>query len=95
VRVVRPGGQIVITSRIGAEAGARRAVEHWFQPVANRLGWRTEFDWARCAERSPHVELVERRALPPLGHFSLIRFAKLGSPPRPADDRAPVAPQPH
>jgi hypothetical protein len=24
------------------------------------------------------VELIERRAVPPLGHFSLIRFRKLG-----------------
>ena len=84
-RVVRPGGEIVLTSRVGAEGGARRKVEHWLQPAANRLGWRTEFDWARY-ERwlagRPDMKLVERRALPPLGHFSLIRFAKLDDPGR-------------
>lgn len=78
-RVVRPGGEIVLTSRVGAEGGLRRTLERGFAPVARRLGWRTEFDWSRYvrwAERSPEMRLVERRAMPPLGHFSLIRFAK-------------------
>lgn len=78
-RVLRPGGEIVLTSRVGADKGVRRALEHGFAPVARRLGWRTEFDWSRYvrwAEGSPGMHLVERRAMPPLGHFSLIRFAK-------------------
>jgi phosphatidylethanolamine/phosphatidyl-N-methylethanolamine N-methyltransferase len=48
-------------------------------PVTSRLGFRTEFAWdryVRWAARSPTVQLIERRPLPPLGHFSLIRFAK-------------------
>jgi phosphatidylethanolamine/phosphatidyl-N-methylethanolamine N-methyltransferase len=80
VRVVKPGGEIVITSRIGAEAGVRAAVEKRLMPVTSRLGFRTEFPWdryLRWAARLPAVRLVERRSIPPLGHFSLIRFAKL------------------
>ncbi len=71
-RVLRPGGEIVITTRIGAEAGLRRAVEHALAPVTSRLGWRTEFAWNRYAAWAADapVEIVERRALPPLGHFS-------------------------
>jgi phosphatidylethanolamine/phosphatidyl-N-methylethanolamine N-methyltransferase len=68
-------------SRIGAEAGLRKAIEHWFAPAARKLGWRTEFPWERYAswaERTPSVHLIERRAIPPLGHFSLIRFGKGG-----------------
>src|SRR6266478_5338373 len=48
--------------------------------VARRLGWRPEFRWqrlARWAERHGGVRLLERRAMPPLGHFSLIRFERL------------------
>jgi phosphatidylethanolamine/phosphatidyl-N-methylethanolamine N-methyltransferase len=78
-RVLKPGGEIVLVSRVGAEAGLRRALEQWFAPAARRLGWRTEFAWdryVRWAERPHGVRLVERRAVPPLGHFSLIRFAK-------------------
>ena len=81
-RVLKPGGEIVLVSRVGAEAGLRRAFEHWFAPMAHRLGWRTEFPWARFArwaERAHGVRLVERRAMPPLGHFSLVRFAKTGA----------------
>ncbi len=78
-RVLKPGGEIVILSRVGAEAGPRRAVEHFIAPVARRLGWRTEFSWGRYANwaaRSPSIYLIERRPMPPLGHFSLIRFGK-------------------
>jgi phosphatidylethanolamine/phosphatidyl-N-methylethanolamine N-methyltransferase len=78
-RVLKPGGEIILLSRVGAEAGLRRTIEHWVAPAARKLGWRTEFSWERYAAwaaRSEGVELVERRAMPPLGHFSLIRFRK-------------------
>jgi len=80
-RVLKPGGEIVLVSRVGAEAGLRRALEHWFAPAARKLGWRTEFSFERYASwaaRTKDVRLVERRAMPPLGHFCLIRFAKEG-----------------
>ena len=55
------------------------AVEQCFAPLTHWLGWRLEFPWSRYtnwAERAYGVRLVERRAMPPFGHFSLIRFAK-------------------
>src|SRR5262249_7302228 len=79
-RVVRPGGEIILVNHIGAEARLRRAFEHWFAPVARRLGWRPEFPWRRLAHWAEHrrdVELIERRPMPPLGHFSLVRFGKV------------------
>ena len=79
-RVLRPGGEIILTSRIGAETGLRGGAEKLLMPVTRRLGWRTEFPWARYerwAARSGTVRLLEKRALPPLGHFCLIRFARL------------------
>jgi phosphatidylethanolamine/phosphatidyl-N-methylethanolamine N-methyltransferase len=78
-RVLKPGGEIVLVSRVGAEAGLRRVLERWFAPAARKLGWRTEFSWqrySRWAERTRGMQLIERRAMPPFGHFSLIRFAK-------------------
>ena len=80
-RVLKPGGEIVLVSRVGAEAGLRRSLEHWFQPAARKLGWRTEFSFARYAawaSRTQGMTLVERRSMPPFGHFSLIRFRKEG-----------------
>lgn len=82
-RVVRPGGEIIITSRIGADAGLRGTIERWLMPVTTRLGWRTDFPWSRFETwlaTAPGISLVERRPLPPLGHFSLIRFSRSGEP---------------
>ena len=79
-RLVRPGGEIVLVNHIGAESGPRALFEQWFAPLARRLGWRPEFrfrtlsDWA---ERHGGVRVIERRAMPPMGHFSLIRFERL------------------
>jgi phosphatidylethanolamine/phosphatidyl-N-methylethanolamine N-methyltransferase len=80
-RVLKPGGEIILVSRVGAEAGLRRSLEHWFAPAARKLGWRTEFSFERYAKwagRTQGIRLIERRAMPPLGHFSLIRFLKEG-----------------
>jgi phosphatidylethanolamine/phosphatidyl-N-methylethanolamine N-methyltransferase len=79
-RVVRPGGEIVLVNHIGAETGFRRLFENAFAPVARRLGWRPEFPWARLADwaaRRPDIRFLERKAMPPMGHFSLIRYGKL------------------
>jgi phosphatidylethanolamine/phosphatidyl-N-methylethanolamine N-methyltransferase len=79
-RVLKPGGVIVLVNHIGAETGLRRTFENGFAPVARRLGWRPEFPWARLAAwagRQPDIRLIERRPMPPLGHFSLIRFGKV------------------
>jgi len=83
-RVLRPGGEIILVSRVGAEAGLRRALEKWFAPAARKLGWRTEFSFQRYdqwAKKTHGVQLIERRAMPPFGHFSLIRFGKEGGAP--------------
>jgi len=82
-RVTRPGGEIILVNHLGAETGVRRAFEQGFAPLARHLGWRPEFGWdrlARWAERHGGVRLIERRAMPPFGQFSLIRFARTGAP---------------
>ena len=81
VRVLRPGGEIILVNHIGAESGPRWLFERGFAPVARRLGWRPEFPWeriAKWAKRHGGVRLIERVPMPPLGHFSLIRFEKAG-----------------
>jgi len=78
-RVLKPGGEIILVSRVGAELGLRKSLERWFAPAARKLGWRTEFPFERYTawvERNGSVYLTERRAVPPFGHFSLIRFGK-------------------
>ncbi len=79
LRVLKPGGEIVLTTRLGAERGLRGIVEATLSPVVNRLGWRTEFAWSRYQDWIDSVggvAVLERRPLPPLGHFSLVRLQK-------------------
>ncbi len=80
-RVTKPGGEIILVNHLGAENGFRAAYESAVAPLARQLGWEVAFRWARLeqwAARHGGVELIERRPMPPLGHFSLIRFGKLG-----------------
>jgi phosphatidylethanolamine/phosphatidyl-N-methylethanolamine N-methyltransferase len=82
-RVLRPGGEIILINRIGAETGPRRTLEHALMPLSQKLGWRLEFPWTRFAdwvEGADGIRLIERRPVPPLGHFSLIRFGKAATP---------------
>ena len=80
VRVVRPGGELIILTRVSADAGVRRFIEQTLQPVVRPLGFRTaEFAWSRYTKwlsGARGIELAERRLIPPLGHFSLVRFRK-------------------
>jgi phosphatidylethanolamine/phosphatidyl-N-methylethanolamine N-methyltransferase len=79
-RVLRPGGEIILLSRVSADAGMRRFIEQRLQPVVRQLGFRTDFAWSRYTEwaAGAHgMKLVERRPVPPFGHFSLIRFRKV------------------
>ena len=81
-RVIRPGGEIVLINHIGAESGPRALLEQWFAPLAGRLGWRPEFPFKRLtdwAARNGAVRVIERRPMPPLGHFALIRFERLAN----------------
>lgn len=79
-RVLRPGGELIILTRISADAGVRRFIERRLQPVVRPLGFRTaEFTWSRYAQwlaGTEEMELVESRSMPPLGHFSLLRIRK-------------------
>ena len=80
-RVLRPGGELIILTRVSADTGVRRFIEQRLQPVVRPLGFRTaEFAWSRYAQwlAGAHgMELAERRLIPPLGHFSLVRFRKI------------------
>jgi phosphatidylethanolamine/phosphatidyl-N-methylethanolamine N-methyltransferase len=79
-RVIKPGGESVLVNHSGAESGPRRLFEICFAPLARRLGWRPEFRFGRLASwaaRHGGVRVIERRPMPPLGHFSLIRFERL------------------
>jgi phosphatidylethanolamine/phosphatidyl-N-methylethanolamine N-methyltransferase len=81
-RVLRPGGEIILLNHLGAEEGPRAALERVFAPLAQRLGWQPDFPYARLvawAARHDGIRLIDRRPMPPFGHFSLIRFGRNGA----------------
>ena len=78
-RVLRRGGEIVLVNHVGAERGPVAAVEAWLGRRATKLGWHPQFPWATIGDwlaTRPDLCLVERRALAPIGLFTLVRIAK-------------------
>jgi phosphatidylethanolamine/phosphatidyl-N-methylethanolamine N-methyltransferase len=79
-RVVKKGGEIVLINHIGAERGVMATLETWLGRRAAALGWRPEFPWTIVGDwlaQRPDIELAERRKLPPLDLFTLIRLKRL------------------
>ena len=76
VRVVKPGGRIVLANHFSAESGPRAAFERWLSRYSASLGWNPEFPMERVLG-NPQMRLLERRALQPLGIYTLLVFERL------------------
>ena len=50
MRVVKPGGEIVLVNHVGAESGPIAAIEAWLGRRSAALGWRPQFPWAIIAD---------------------------------------------
>jgi len=74
-RVTKPGGEVILVNHFSQDEGVRGWVERKMAPFADKLGWHPVFDVDRvmvCED----LKLIDRRALRPLGLFTMIRFAK-------------------
>lgn len=79
-RVVKPGGQIILVNHLYSERGLAAAVERWTASKARAIGLRPEFPFARLqawANAHGGAELIERRKVPPLGVYTLVRFRRV------------------
>jgi phosphatidylethanolamine/phosphatidyl-N-methylethanolamine N-methyltransferase len=79
LRVIKPGGEIVLVNHIGAEGGPVAAIEAWLGRRSASLGWRPQFPWAIIADwiaARGNARLVERRAIAPLNLFTLARILR-------------------
>ncbi len=74
-RVCKPGGQVLLVNHFSQEEGMRGWVERRMAPFGDKLGWRPLFDVDRVMV-APELELVESRALRPMGIFTMMRFNK-------------------
>jgi phosphatidylethanolamine/phosphatidyl-N-methylethanolamine N-methyltransferase len=77
-RILRPGGEIIIASRFGAEGGPQAALENAIAPLVKKVGWSSSFKVSRVdtwARGRGDVRLAEvRRGL----YFSVLRLVKAG-----------------
>lgn len=79
MRVLRPGGLIVIASKLGDDRGIIPTIEEWVAPLAKLVGWSSAFRLsriARWAERRGDVVLAEVQPAFPAGFFRLAILRK-------------------
>lgn len=76
-RVVRPGGSVVIVNHFARTSGAIALAERIAAPLADLLGWHSDFDRSRVLGEAS-LTLMEERTLPPLGMMTLMRLVKNG-----------------
>ena len=76
-RVLRPGGEIIIASKLGHGRGVQGAIEEMVAPLVHRVGWSSSFRIARIAgwaERRGDFEVLEIRPVFPNGFFKVMRL---------------------
>lgn len=75
IRVVKPGGRIVIVNHFSAKTGPRAMVERWLSRYATSLGWHPEFD-KRAVTGRPEMVLLTEKTLSPFGLYTLLVFTR-------------------
>lgn len=77
-RVLRPGGTVLIVNHFAREPHENGWLP-WFErklaPLADLLGWHSDFERARVLS-TPGLALIEETHLPPLGMMTLLRLRK-------------------
>ena len=77
-RVCRPGGSVIVVNHFARDKGLLAAIEKVAAPMADVLGWHSDFDRARVLGDA-RLTLVEECTLPPFGMMTLLRFEKTAS----------------
>lgn len=78
VRVLRPGGTVLIVNhfaRAAHETGWLAWLERKLAPLADLLGWHSDFERSRVLS-TPGLTLIEETHLPPLGMMTLLRLRR-------------------
>jgi phosphatidylethanolamine/phosphatidyl-N-methylethanolamine N-methyltransferase len=78
-RVLKPGGEIVIASKLGRDAGLWARIEEAVDPVAKTIGWSSAFKISRIeawARRHGGLDVLGVEPLFPAGFFKLMRLKK-------------------
>ena len=78
-RVTRPGGEMLLVNHFASEGGLKAATEKALEGVSGWLGWRPRFPFDAVGgwlARKPEAKLLERREMPPLALFTMLRIGK-------------------
>lgn len=74
-RVCKPGGQVIIVNHFARDRGFLAWVEHLFAPLADKLGWHSDFERARIMGE-PSLHVAEESRMAPFGLFTFLRLQK-------------------
>lgn len=80
VRVLRPGGSIILVNHLYSETGLTAWLERTLAGKARQVGLRPDFPFARFQEwanQRKDVRIVQRKSLRPFGWFTLVQILKL------------------
>lgn len=77
-RVLRPGGEIILASKLGDGAGLQGAIEEAVAPLARRIGWNSSFRISRITDwaRESGFDAIEILPVFPNGFFKVIRIKR-------------------
>lgn len=75
-RVCKPGGDVLIVNHFARTSGTLSIVERIAAPMANFLGWHSDFK-RDIVMGDRRLRLIEESALPPFGMMSYLRFERL------------------
>jgi phosphatidylethanolamine/phosphatidyl-N-methylethanolamine N-methyltransferase len=75
-RVLKPGGEIAIISKFGAEDGLKAAFEAAIAPLMRQVGWSSSFKVSRVAQWAAGHGGVEIVGIKPGLYFKMVRLRK-------------------
>jgi phosphatidylethanolamine/phosphatidyl-N-methylethanolamine N-methyltransferase len=75
-RVTRIGGSVMIANHFARQKGGWAIAERLVAPLANWLGWHSDFDRARVMG-DVRLRLEEEVQLPPFGLMTFLRFRRI------------------
>lgn len=75
-RVCRPGGSVLIANHFAGRAEGWSVAERLAAPLANLLGWHSDFDIGRVLGH-PKLRLEESRQVRPFGLMTFLRFRRV------------------
>ncbi|KQO74252.1 class I SAM-dependent methyltransferase [Methylobacterium sp. Leaf88] len=80
LRVIRPGGEIVLANHFGQDTGPVAKVEEIVAPLCTKIGWSSDFKASRIVAwaRAHGVEFIGVAPTFPGGFFKILRMRKRG-----------------